>query len=53
MDKKSTQILDQLKIIIIIKKSHKNNGNKQKYFFLQEQVIIQLMKAPITCTTDY
>ena len=32
MDKKSTQILDQLKIIDYYKKSHKYKGNKHKYF---------------------
>ena len=35
MDKKSTQILDQLKIIDYNKKSHKYKGNKHKYFFTE------------------
>ena len=36
MDKKLTQILDQLKIIDYYKKSHKYKGNKHKYIFFIE-----------------
>ena len=53
MDKKSTQNLEQLKIIDYYKQSHNYKGNKPKYFLLQKQDIIRLMNTPITCIADY